>query len=272
MASEDAYAAIAGMLSNIGTRFASVDENVQSNPFGTNGAKTRTFKVPGPKSSTKTALEEQLSALQARINMLEARASAVGSQILPTTPGELPIQMLSLDGHTSPAITSQDSGNTAPSSALKDIRSFLSGKQSIQLSVQQAESIRSLVDDQAQEIECHKETIETLSSQLSDHEANAKRAIGDLSDGADDIAALKRELRKNQQANEAFQKALREIGSIITAVANGDLARKVMIHSKELDPEIATFSKSLCYTTLMPNLPQPLLYYTNLHQNVLSTK
>lgn len=265
MAAEDSYAALAGMLSNIGTRFASANENTHSNPFGTNVAKPYAFKLPGPKSSTKTALEEQLSALQARINTLEARASAVGSQILPTTPGELPIQMLSLDGHTSPAMSSQDSENTSPSSALKDIRTFLSGKQSIQLSVQQAESIRSLVDDQAQEIECHKETIESLSTQLSDHEANAKRAIGDLSDGADDIAALKRELRKNQQANEAFQKALREIGSIITAVANGDLARKVMIHSKELDPEIATFSRSLSYTTLSHNIPQHLLDHTNLH-------
>lgn len=242
MASEDSYAALAGMLSNIGTRFVTNDENASSNPFGTNGSKVHAFKLPGSRSSTKSALEDELSALQARINILEARASAVAPQTLPTTPGELPVQMLSLDGSTSPAMSSQNT-IVSPSSALKDIRSFLSGKESIQLSVEQAESLRSLIDMQAQEIESHRDTIETINTQISDHEENAKRARGDLSDGADDIAALKRELRKNQQANEAFQKALREIGSIITAVANGDLTRKVMIHSKELDPEIATFKR-----------------------------
>lgn len=245
MASEESYAALAGMISNIGTRFANIDESTHSTPFATNGAKVHAFTLPGQKSSTKTALEEELTALQKRINMLEARASAVSSQILPTTPGELPIQMLSLDDHTSPNMMSQDDRRKAPSSALEDVRSFLSGKESVQLSVQQAEALRVLIDSQAEEINSQKATIETLNVQLSDHEEDAKRALGESSDGASNIATLKRELRKNQQANEAFQKALREIGSIITAVANGDLARKVMIHSKELDPEIATFKRTI---------------------------
>lgn len=57
------------------------------------------------------------------------------------------------------------------------------------------------------------------------------------------VAALERELKKHQQANEAFQKALREIGEIITAVARGDLSKKVQIHSVEMDPEITTFKR-----------------------------
>jgi len=57
------------------------------------------------------------------------------------------------------------------------------------------------------------------------------------------VATLERELKKHQQANEAFQKALREIGEIITAVARGDLSKKVQIHSVEMDPEITTFKR-----------------------------
>ena len=63
--------------------------------------------------------------------------------------------------------------------------------------------------------------------------------------GMEDIGTLKRELEKHQQANLAFQKALREIGSIVTAVANGDLSKKVLIHKKEMDPEIATFKRTI---------------------------
>ncbi|KAJ8611115.1 hypothetical protein MRB53_038110 [Persea americana] len=43
----------------------------------------------------------------------------------------------------------------------------------------------------------------------------------------------------------AFQKALREIGNIVTAVAQGDLSKHVLIHEKELDPEITTFKITL---------------------------
>ena len=67
------------------------------------------------------------------------------------------------------------------------------------------------------------------------------------------VAALERELKKHQQANEAFQKALREIGEIITAVARGDLSKKVQIHSVEMDPEITTF-KRVCSVVCSINL------------------
>jgi osomolarity two-component system sensor histidine kinase NIK1 len=64
------------------------------------------------------------------------------------------------------------------------------------------------------------------------------------------VAALERELKKHQQANEAFQKALREIGEIVTAVARGDLSKKVQIHSVEMDPEITTFKRVKIADTL----------------------
>ncbi|RFU25511.1 hypothetical protein B7463_g10840, partial [Scytalidium lignicola] len=52
------------------------------------------------------------------------------------------------------------------------------------------------------------------------------------------VATLERELWKQQKANEAFQKAFREIGEIVTAVIKGDLSKKVQIYSAEMDPEI----------------------------------
>jgi osomolarity two-component system sensor histidine kinase NIK1 len=38
---------------------------------------------------------------------------------------------------------------------------------------------------------------------------------------------------------------LKEIGTIITAVANGDLSKKVLIHAMEKDPEIAKFKHTI---------------------------
>ncbi|KAI9927840.1 hypothetical protein ASPWEDRAFT_184594 [Aspergillus wentii DTO 134E9] len=56
-----------------------------------------------------------------------------------------------------------------------------------------------------------------------------------------EIDQLEEELHKHQQMNKAFQKALQEIGKIITQVANGDLSTKVPIHPLEMDSDIITF-------------------------------
>jgi osomolarity two-component system sensor histidine kinase NIK1 len=66
------------------------------------------------------------------------------------------------------------------------------------------------------------------------------------------VATLERELWKHQKANEAFQKALREIGEIVTAVARGDLSKKVRMNSVEMDPEITTFKRTI--NTMMDQL------------------
>ena len=68
----------------------------------------------------------------------------------------------------------------------------------------------------------------------------------------EDVSILERELRKHQQANEAFQKALREIGGIITQVANGDLSKRVQIQATEMDHEIAAFKVTI--NTMMDQL------------------
>jgi len=66
------------------------------------------------------------------------------------------------------------------------------------------------------------------------------------------IATLERELRKHQQANVAFQKALREIGEIVTAVARGDLSKRVLMNTGDMDPDITTFKRTI--NTMMDQL------------------
>jgi osomolarity two-component system sensor histidine kinase NIK1 len=59
------------------------------------------------------------------------------------------------------------------------------------------------------------------------------------------VATMERELWKHQKANEAFKKAFREIGEIVTAVARGDLTMKVRMNTVEMDPEITTFKRTI---------------------------
>ncbi|KAK9464832.1 hypothetical protein V1512DRAFT_212237 [Lipomyces arxii] len=60
-----------------------------------------------------------------------------------------------------------------------------------------------------------------------------------------DTNILDRELRKSQNANRAFQRALMEIGEVVIAVAQGDLSKKVTVHQEELDPEIVKFKETI---------------------------
>ncbi|KAK9378206.1 uncharacterized protein V2V93DRAFT_329519 [Kockiozyma suomiensis] len=60
-----------------------------------------------------------------------------------------------------------------------------------------------------------------------------------------DTNILHRELRKSQNANRAFQRALLEIGEVVIAVAQGDLSKKVTVHREELDPEIVKFKETI---------------------------
>jgi osomolarity two-component system sensor histidine kinase NIK1 len=59
-------------------------------------------------------------------------------------------------------------------------------------------------------------------------------------------------LRKSQNANRAFQRALREIGDVVIAVAQGDLSKKVTVHAQEMDPEIVKFKDTI--NTMMDQL------------------
>ena len=103
--------------------------------------------------------------------------------------------------------------------------------------------LREHVAKQAEEIKSQKNTISQISENLQLSDLQARRALSKVEN--EDVLILQRELRKHQQANEAFQKALREIGGIITQVANGDLSMRVQIQASEMDAEIAAFKMTI---------------------------
>jgi osomolarity two-component system sensor histidine kinase NIK1 len=116
--------------------------------------------------------------------------------------------------------------------------------------VEEIAYLQNRVSLQAEEIQLQKEIITRVREELRQQEEQTKRALVKVE--REDVGVLERELRKHQQANEAFQKALREIGSIITQVANGNLSMKVQIHPLEMDPEITTFKRTI--NTMMDQL------------------
>ena len=215
------------------------------------------LSLPGTDSDDKSILERELSALASRVQHLEARANAFNGNAFPATPGEyvptvpfpveaLPTAAAHRNASPLPSPTRKSSGGS------RDLRtnwvkSWLARKESTlgdqqppgpPLNEEQLGYIRDHVTKQSDQIQTQREHIEELSNQLMRQKQAQDQAFGH---SIDDIDALKRELQKHQQANMAFQKALREIGSIVTAVAAGDLSKKVLIHAKEMDPEITAF-------------------------------
>lgn len=209
--------------------------------------------LPGTSSTAKKSLENELSALAARIRYLEAKASTVNHQILPDTPSELgePTSPFGVNGLTGTI----RSGNAAPvrqgsgSARHARVSSLLTGNGRT-FSEEDLGHLREHVERQAHEIKSQREILASVGEQLHEQKEQTERTFVKVEN--EDISRLQRELLKHQQANEAFQKALKEIGTIITNVANGDLSHKVQIHAVEMDPEITTFKRTI--NTMMDQL------------------
>jgi osomolarity two-component system, sensor histidine kinase NIK1 len=208
----------------------------------------RKFTLPGPDTEAKLAFEAELAALQARCNYL-SKTATIASHNLPVTPSEPGSSLFDNGNHKNGTrsrglsqVHSQPSDITGSSEDDDDEDSIPP--------VENLGYVREFVQKQAEEIQTHKEIIADMSKRLDEHQLEAQKTFTKVEH--EDISQLKRELAKHQQANLAFQKALREIGSIITKVANGDLSHKVLIHKKELDPEIAHFKKTI--NTMMDQL------------------
>jgi osomolarity two-component system sensor histidine kinase NIK1 len=99
------------------------------------------------------------------------------------------------------------------------------------------------VDDQSKLLDSQRQELAGVNAQLLEQKELQERALQVLEQ--ERVATLERELWKHQKANEAFQKALREIGAIVTAVARGDLTMKVRMNTVEMDPEITTFKRTI---------------------------
>jgi osomolarity two-component system, sensor histidine kinase NIK1 len=194
-------------------------------------------KLPGNDSPAKYALECELAALVAR---LRPQNSAVTSECLPTFP-DTPKDLLP----TPPPSSSENGENELYSSVRKTepmVNPFFAGSEHIPGTSPPEEESPRLPDSVYNGVGAANEH-HLNGAKLSPQEDPHTFARTD--EDVDRVAALEEQLEKHQQANEAFQKALREIGDIITAVARGDLSKKVQIHSNEMDPGITTFKLTI---------------------------
>lgn len=208
--------------------------------------------LPDISTDTRRLFELELSALAARVRFLETRAVSSGNQILPDTPNEY-------GGPASPFIVSGN-GRATPVRSLRQgtgpvrqnrVSDILADRDNERLmSVEELGAIREHIEKQAMEIKHHRQDITIVGQQLQQQQEKAQQTFVKVEN--EDISGLQRELMKHQQANQAFQKALKEIGTIITNVANGDLSHKVQIHAVELDPEITAFKRTI--NTMMDQL------------------
>ena len=247
MPHEETSAAVASILSNFAKSYAPLDEHSFPAHVIANGAKGTKILLPGEDTVEKRTLERELTALATRIQFLEAKA-ATGTASLPITPNE-PLASEFTNSPTSPR--SALAAGTRPSAQRQRSASWVNsllaksdGDQQRQLTEEQFAWLREHIDQQAQEIKSQKDFIDGIKSQLTHQQTATKQALDTLGN-SHSIDQLKREIEKNAQINATYQKVLREIGTIITAVANGDLSKKVLIHVTEKDPEIARFKHTI---------------------------
>ena len=220
-----------------------------------NGLDIPPYSLPGRSSSSKQEFEAELEALARRVQYLETRADIAGKS-LPDTPGESqdPASPASRPIENQPEPPPIRNGRQGSISTRTKRVSNLLAARGIEsertVSEDDISILRDHVEKQAEQIKTQRETITEISQGLRFSEEQAKRAFQRVEN--EDVGMLERELRKHQQANEAFQKALREIGGIITQVANGDLSKRVQIQAAEMDAEIVTFKMTI--NTMMDQL------------------
>jgi len=200
--------------------------------------------LPGTDNEAKRALEAELTSLASRIQYLEAKAITMNHETLPDTPSGLgdpasPFATSGTNGHYRTP-KRQDSG----SARLARVTSILAFQTEPRiLTEEEFAQLREHVQKQSQEIKSLRDTISSLGEQVRHQQERTQKTLVKVE--AEDVDKLRRELHKHQQANEAFQDALREIGRVITNVANGDLAKKLTINPLEMDPEITTFKVTI---------------------------
>ena len=224
----------------------------------TNGCDAGNILLQGTDIEAKRCLEKEVRALVARVQYLEAKASTVDSP-LPETPEDLgtPSSPFSTDDQRR---TRQGGRNLPgyPRSGLEKhtrVDDLLAadtkgdGGRRV-FTDEELGHLRDHVAKQDEELQGQRATMSSICDQVSQQQVETQQALAKVQD--EDISGLQRELLKHQKANEAFQKALKEIGTIITNVANGDLSHKVQIHDNEMNPEITAFK--LTINTMMDQL------------------
>ncbi len=243
MADEETLVATATLVKSLAC--SPKDQPFNPVPIGTNSE----IRLPGHESHAKECLERELSALVVRIQQLEARANASNGGTFPETPNET---AESLFGEESPNAQGPKSARTRIP-ALPTNRNGSGEERSgkiLPLTDEDLEGLREHVVDQSKLLDNQRQELTNVNAQLIEQRQLQEKALELIE--KERVAALERELWKHQKANEAFQKALREIGAIVTAVARGDLTMKVRMNTVEMDPEITTFKRTI--NTMMDQL------------------
>lgn len=264
---EDTLSAVAAFVADLASsvnlcHYTGYD--VQSKSLAPGSYESYRLILPGEESPLKRNLEEELSALAARVRYLEDKASTVNNHALPDTPSEngAPTSPFGsnvsnglnglngtvFSGRNGSAIQLRHGSGAARNNHVFNLLAVRTNGRTF--SAEDLGHLREHVERQAEEIKSQRITILSVGEQLHEEQVKAARTLDKVEN--EDISRLQRELLKHQQANEAFQKALKEIGSIITNVAQGDLSHKVQIHAIEMDPEITTFKRTI--NTMMDQL------------------
>lgn len=198
------------------------------------------LKLPVADSPEAQAVEFELASLVLRIQHLEAKAGAANGTVFPDTPNETSDNIFADDTASSPSNSTKAHKSKHPVPPIAQ-NGFID---------KALEGLREHVDDQSKLLDSQRQELAGVNAQLMEQKQLQERALAMLEQ--ERVATLERELWKHQKANEAFQKALREIGEIVTAVARGDLSKKVRMNSVEMDPEITTFKRTI--NTMMDQL------------------
>jgi osomolarity two-component system sensor histidine kinase NIK1 len=244
MPHEETSAAVASILSNFAKQYTPIEPDSFPASAIANGNKSNKITLPGEDTVEKRTLERELTNLATRIQILEARATG-GTSSLPITPNEPLSSAFPSEHAASPKALAALNPRQRSASWVNSLLAKNEGDPHMrQLTEEQFTVLREHIDQQAQEIRTQKEFIDGIKAQLT-HQQTATRAALDTLGNSQSIEQLKREIEKNAQINATYQKVLREIGTIITAVANGDLSKKVLIHATEKDPEIARFKHTI---------------------------
>jgi len=244
MPHEETSAAVASILSGFAKQYNPLSEHAFPPNAIANGFAQEHITLPGDDTVAKRTLEKELASLATRIQLLEAKANN-GAASLPMTPNEPLSSVFGPDSAANSARAVSLTNRKRSASWVNNLLAKSDGEQPPrQLTEEQLTSLREHVERQADEIKSQKEFIDSIKSQLN-HQQAATKAVLDGYGNSSSIEQLKREIEKNAQINATYQKVLKEIGTIITAVANGDLSKKVLVHAMEKDPEIAKFKHTI---------------------------
>lgn len=253
MSDDETLSAATAFVRDLARKVAPPYNPAEFNIYKKSATVTTKVLLPGGSNDAKLSLETELSALAARIKYLENKASTVNNQVLPDTPGEFgaPTSPFA-NGSTGAA---QRNGISRPIRQLSTnsrqarVSDLLAGN-TLVFTEENIADLRDHVEQQAQKIKSQTDRVNDVEEQLLQAKEHSSRSMEDMKENG--LGPIEREMSKLRQTNMAFGKAIKEIGTIITNVANGDLSQRVQIHATEMDPDIATFKRTI--NTMMDQL------------------